>query len=226
MEILGINRIADEAYNDLVSRPANILPWVQDTAIQDVWSHWGIAYRDVLILDAFNRPITTYNLSSHDLLSAANRQQLKQLLLDAAVIVDSDKDGLPDVWEIFWFKSLAAQPGEDTDGDGIDNRTELAFASNPTNALSGPIQKPVMVRPGGRPALAVTYRRFASTSLNFVGETSPDLVQWSSDPSAILRVGSLINLYDGIGGAESRFQQSSASGSLPTGFVRVRAAGP
>lgn len=199
---------------------------MQDTAIQDVWGHWGITYRDVLILDAFNRPITAYNLSAHDLLSAANRQQLKQLLLDAAVIVDSDKDGLPDVWEIHWFKSLAAQPAEDSDGDGIDNRTELAFASNPTNALSGPVQKPVMVRPGGRPALAVTFRRFSSGSLNFVGETSPDLLQWSAEPAAIFKVGTLVNLYDGTGAAESRFQQSSASGSLPTGFVRVRAAGP
>lgn len=226
VEILGVNRISDEAYNSLVQRPSNILPWLQDTQAQDVWERWAIDYRDVLILDAFNRPITRYNLTANDLLSPAKRQALKQLLLDAAVIIDSDKDGLADVWETFWFESLAPRPEDDTDGDGIDHRTEFALASNPKDASSGPLLKPIIVRPGGRPALAVTFRRFSGGGPALVVETSPDLLNWTALPSSIFRVGSLVNVYDGTGAGESRFQQSSAAGALPTGFVRVRAEAP
>jgi hypothetical protein len=226
VEILGFNRISDEAYNSLVARPLNVLPWLQDTREQDVWNRWAIDYRDVLILDAFNRPVGTYNLTANDLLSSARRQVLKQMLLDAAVIVDSDQDGLPDVWETFWFESLAQRPEDDFDGDGIDQRTEFAWASNPKDPLSGPLLKPIIVRPGGRPALAVTVRRFSGGGPTLVAETSSDLLNWSAEPSSIFRVGSLVNAYDGMGGGEARFQQSSAAGALPNGFVRVRAVAP
>jgi len=148
------------------------------------------------------------------------------MLLDAAKIVDSDQDGLPDVWETFWFQSLAPVPAGDDDGDGVDNRTEFNFASNPKDPASGPTLRPLLVRPGGRPALAVIFRRFVGGGADARVETSPDLVTWSGERSALFRVGSFVNLYDGMGGAEFRYQQTAASGALPTGFLRVRPATP
>lgn len=144
------------------------------------------------------------------------------MLLDAAQLVDSDKDTLPDVWESFWFDSLAPLPTDDPDGDGIDNRTEFTFASHPKDPTSGPAARPLMVRPGGKPALAVIFRRFVGGGAETRVETSPDLVTWSGERAALFRVGSFVNLYDGQGGAEFRYQQTSASGALPTGFLRVR----
>ncbi len=61
----------------------NDIPWLQDTAAQDVWSRWAPTYRDVIILDAENRPIAVYNLTVHDLQSPAAFAELKALLLGA-----------------------------------------------------------------------------------------------------------------------------------------------
>jgi hypothetical protein len=44
---------------------------------------WFAAYRDVIILDADNRRAAVYNLTTYDLSNEANRDALKQLLLDA-----------------------------------------------------------------------------------------------------------------------------------------------
>lgn len=228
VEIVGLNRISEAQYNGNVSRVFNILPWLQDTTEQNVWVKWRIAYRDVLILDAFNRPIGTYNLTTRDLLNTSNRGALRQMLLDAAqaAAADTDSDGLLDIWETRWFGHLGATPTGDEDGDGIDNRTEFTFACNPTDPASGPVAKPLIVRPGGKPALTMTFRRFSGNLTNFVVETSSDLRTWNATPAAIFRVGSLVNLYDGAGGAEARFQQTATAGALPTGFIRVRATPP
>ncbi len=44
---------------------------------------------------------------------------------------DSDTDGLYDGWEMLWFGSLSEGPGDDFDGDGMDNGTELDQGSSP-----------------------------------------------------------------------------------------------
>lgn len=60
------------------------LPWLQDVAGVDMWTTWGVGYRDVWILDGENRLLTVYNLTEHDLNQPANFEELKLLLLDAA----------------------------------------------------------------------------------------------------------------------------------------------
>ena len=60
------------------------LPILQDTVTDDVWGAWGAVWRDVVILDPDNKRTTVYNLTTYDLADVANRDALKQLLLDAA----------------------------------------------------------------------------------------------------------------------------------------------
>jgi hypothetical protein len=60
------------------------LPILQDTVTDDVWGAWGAVWRDVVILDPDNERSTVYNLTTYDLADVANRDALKQLLLDAA----------------------------------------------------------------------------------------------------------------------------------------------
>ncbi len=45
---------------------------------------------------------------------------------------DTDADGLPDDWELHWFGNLAQTGTGDPDGDGIVNKTEYEYGSNPT----------------------------------------------------------------------------------------------
>jgi len=51
---------------------------------------------------------------------------------------DKDADGLPDVWEITCFGSLAPGPADDPDGDGFTNAEEWAAGTNPADAASSP----------------------------------------------------------------------------------------
>jgi len=60
------------------------LPWLQDTARDDVWGSWDVAYRDLVILDADNRKVAVFNLTEHNLDDPAEVDALRQLLLDAA----------------------------------------------------------------------------------------------------------------------------------------------
>ena len=82
MKILGVNPAAHASGNDAICAGRD-LPWLQETTEDDVWGDWGVAYRDVIILDAGNTPVDVYNLSTNDLSVESNRNVLKQKLRDA-----------------------------------------------------------------------------------------------------------------------------------------------
>jgi hypothetical protein len=83
VRILGVNAAGQESDNALICEGRSI-PWLQDTAEQSVWSSWQVTYRDVVILDAENRVLQAYNLTSHNLGVPANYTELKNKLLAAA----------------------------------------------------------------------------------------------------------------------------------------------
>lgn len=61
------------------------------------------------------------------------------LFLPVDEAVDADGDGLGDHWETFWFGSPeAADPGTDTDGDGVTNLEEYLQRSNPVKLVLPP----------------------------------------------------------------------------------------
>lgn len=51
-------------------------------------------------------------------------------------IVDTDRDGLPDWWEVEHFASLAPAPADDPDKDKFPNADEYLAATNPVSAAS------------------------------------------------------------------------------------------
>jgi hypothetical protein len=57
----------------------------------------------------------------------------------SVAFVDDDADGLPDTWEAMWGLDPGdpTDPGEDPDGDGLDNAAEYALGQNP-NSYDGP----------------------------------------------------------------------------------------
>lgn len=222
IQILGVNRISSEPYNYIIGLTPNILPWLQDTLAQSVWLNWGVTFRDVIVLDAFNRPIAKDNLTTHDLKIQANYDALKAALLHAAAPVDTDQDGLIDDWEIAWFNTLDTQPGGDPDGDGFDNLQESAFGTAPNDATSFPRMTPRLAWSGTTRVLTFSFPRFSGGLMDFALESSPDLKTWGPTPDAVLASGTTRLLYDGRGGAETHFQQDSLT-ATQAGFLRVRA---
>ena len=83
IRLLGLNAAGLESFvSGAVA--GRILPYLQDTAAENVWGSWGATWRDVRILDVNNVLVTTYNLTSHDLANPANYAELKALLKSAA----------------------------------------------------------------------------------------------------------------------------------------------
>jgi hypothetical protein len=76
--IHGVNQSGFEAGNDAVTQGRDV-PWLQDTVAEDVWTSWGVTFRDVIILDEENFPIAVYNLSTHSLFDPGNYAELKAL---------------------------------------------------------------------------------------------------------------------------------------------------
>ena len=83
VQILGINAVGAESGNDVMCDGRD-LPWLQDTAGEQVWQSWNVTYRDVVILNPQNERVAVYNLTTHDLATPANYDTLKSMLRDLA----------------------------------------------------------------------------------------------------------------------------------------------
>lgn len=81
--IVGVNAIGFEVGNATVTQGRDI-PWLQDTAEQTVWADWAVTYRDVIILDANNEVVATYNLTPNNLGDPASYETLYQLFVSAS----------------------------------------------------------------------------------------------------------------------------------------------
>lgn len=64
---------------------------------------------------------------------------LTEVVVNSLAAADSDGDGLPDFWETFYFSSLSQTGTNDSDADLFNNLAEYNGNSNPTNALSTPL---------------------------------------------------------------------------------------
>jgi hypothetical protein len=63
---------------------------------------------------------------------------LTEAVIHYSVPVDSDNDGLPDAWELFYFGNLTNTPDGDPDGDGQSNAYEFVHGTDPTTAPGYP----------------------------------------------------------------------------------------
>ena len=220
VQILGVNDATDSAYNYLIQ---STLPWLQDTSAQKVWSTWGVIYRDVRILDPQNRLVGTFNLTDNDLTIAANRATLKAMLIEAARLVDTDNDRLPDDWEAVYFGNLDATGDQDADSDGASNLNEFCFGSNPTNALSRPNLRISYTLSGGLRRPVMTYRRHSGGAFGYGIEASADLTPWSdADPLSSITV---TPLFDGTGTATVTAVLDWPIASPANRLFRLRASG-
>lgn len=217
---MGVNRIGDNDYNSQITFQ-RALPWLQDTLEQDVWNKWQVSYRDVRILGPENQIQFVFNLTEHDLSLAENCEALKTRFLEAATVVDSDRDQLPDAWERIYLSGLDAKPDEDTDGDGIDNFAEFAFCSQPNNALSRPAIRPQIETSTQQRNFTAIIRRPGGSLLTYFAGASSDLVNLRQEPIQIVPRDAPRNLFDGTGAVETVY--SLTIGSLPHQFLTIGA---
>jgi hypothetical protein len=77
--ILGVNAAGLEAGNGTVTVDRT-LPWLQDTEAVDAWGTWGVAWRDVWVLDPEGVLVGIMNLTEHDLSTPENFAALRELI--------------------------------------------------------------------------------------------------------------------------------------------------
>jgi hypothetical protein len=219
VEVLGINQVGSESSNDLMVS-SRTLPWLQDTAEQSVRTKWTATYRDVRIIDSLGRIADVYNLTTHDLSNPTNRTTLKQMFLAFAKAVDSDHDGLRDDWERVHFGDLSAKPFDDPDHDGFDNRTELAYGTDPLDPKSCPLLSVARRAKGSTVYADVTFRRPAGAWLGYGIDQSADLSQWQDNSAAVSALLQSRNLFDGTGCLEVIYPVPAGG---PLGFFLWRA---
>ncbi|MBX3744983.1 MAG: hypothetical protein KF833_06705 [Verrucomicrobiae bacterium] len=224
VSMVAVNHASDGTRPALGEAVNGAIPWLQDTAAVGAWARWGVEWRDLVVLDAFNRPVSRDNLTERDLGEPRRREILRDGLLALAEPVDSDGDGLPDVWEIYWSGGLGLAPDEDPDGDGFDNRTEWAMGTNPLDGGSRPQVSLTAERTGelgALPRVWVTFRRFGGRVPLRV-ETSQDWLNWAGMDVWAEEAAGYRDTYDGTGTVQVRFPLAGV-GESPFGFVRVRA---
>ena len=90
VHILGVNAAGLASGNAFITSGRDI-PWLQDLDLNgdgwsDVWRSWNVTYRDVVILDAENARVGTFNLTTHDLRIPENYNTLRQMFVDAASV--------------------------------------------------------------------------------------------------------------------------------------------
>ncbi len=221
IEIVGINRF-DQAYGNDGLTALCTFPWLQDMANVDAWTLWKANKDDVFIVDGSGCQQGLFPLSQYDLTNPQNRETLKQMLLAAAVVRDTDGDQLPDDWGQQYFGASAVKPGEDPDGDGRDNFTEYAFGTHPKDPRSATPLRVVLRSVGSQRELSIVFHRRAGSVLDYTIEISTDLVHWTPVDATVATVSAPRNLYDGTGTSEVRVALKLVSGDSRQ-WVRVRA---
>jgi hypothetical protein len=221
IEIIGVNQFDKSDGNTGITKLCTF-PWLQDETNVNAWLSWQANKDDFFMVDSTGRLRGLFFLKSNDLSDPKNRETLKKMLLDAAVIKDSNNDGLPDDWIQQFSSDPAIKPNEDLDGDGRDNFTEYAFGTNPAEGNSSiPIKMSLGIVDQQKVVFLVFNRR-AGSVLNYYIELSTNLKDWMPVSASIVQVGGSRNLYDGTGTSQVKATLKLSSSEIRQ-YLRVRA---
>ncbi len=103
-----------------------------------------------------------------------------ELIIHGVEIVDNDRDGLDDQWEIAYFQNLSSKPNEDANGDGESNMREYIQGTDPLAPnlpfdLSISEWKPGMMRLGWPSVPGHNYDVLATTNVNYLMNVTTNL---------------------------------------------------
>jgi hypothetical protein len=117
-------------------------------------------------------------------------------------VADSDGDGIPDVWEQDYFGTPnGAGATDDSDGDGMGNRSEYMAGTNPTNSAS--FLKVELNNAPGTPEISFGAEPGKTYSIEF----SDDLAtgSWAKLSDVLARTNSRVEVISDPGGNTNRF---------------------
>ena len=77
--IFGVNDVGYESGNLDITEDRD-LPWLQNTDEVDAWAAWGVAYRDVIVIEPDGTFVDVVNLTDDDLADPDNLDRIRQLL--------------------------------------------------------------------------------------------------------------------------------------------------
>jgi hypothetical protein len=85
IRISGVNAANSTGGNGVMTLDRS-LPWCQDAGDVDgdTWAAWGVANRDVVVLDRTNAKVAVYNCTVNDLADPDNYAELLAILRSAA----------------------------------------------------------------------------------------------------------------------------------------------
>jgi hypothetical protein len=124
---------------------------------------------------------------------------------DSTIPPDSDNDGLLDSWEMNYFATLSAQPGTDSDGDGLDNLSEFQAGTSPVDRLSR-----LAIISESLSANNYMMQWQSVSGKTYQIESSVDLLTWTPIPGTITAISSITS-----------WSESAASG-VTKKFYRVK----
>lgn len=134
-----------------------------------------------------------YGLNFADEDSTLNRIRhvkiVSALRRDMGIVTDSDGDGIPNDWEMFYFGNLTQTASGDADGDGINNLTEYNADTNPASASTqwnGSTSSDWSVTANWSPVIAPSNGTFY-TRINVNNNGNHALFHASSQGSTVFR---------------------------------------
>ena len=83
IQLIGVNENGFSSGNSSVATISS-LPLIQDNSTDQIWSTWGVTFRDVIILDEDNQIVASFNLTQYSLSDSTNYADLKSLLVTEA----------------------------------------------------------------------------------------------------------------------------------------------
>ncbi len=193
------------------------LSWMRETATFRPWQNWRvpissrpgqeIRWRDIVILDENNKFIAVQNLTDNPITDPANYTRLRNTLIAASSIADSDVDGIPDRWE------LDQTAGPSTPGSLIPIGTQIPTPSGVAGLLAYAFSMPLtengsaflpsvsLARVEGQDHLQLQYRRrlgLEGERLGYLPECSGNGESWSHAPADWIQTG-VTTPFDGSG---------------------------
>ena len=135
--------------------------------------------------------------------------------------LDSDRDGMPDGWEIAFFGNLSRDGTGDYDSDGRSDFAEYSAGSSPLAGQSDTELSLHTMQVEGEEHAAITYRRpRVVEGVRYIPETSDGLGTWHGGDALFEVVGAPVDVGGGID--EWTLCHAEPIGDNPRAFFRLR----
>jgi hypothetical protein len=136
----------------------------------------------------------------------------------AAPLTDTDRDGLPDSWELFHGldPNNITDAASDADADGRTALAEFQSRTNPADAQSVLRIENLQYQPFGSASQFVQFRWTRVPGVTYQVETSTDLRQWQKAPgymwSSSTTAGARLSQFEGTADSSTSFYRVTVTG--------------